>query len=161
MIASFQRKTRPQAPNIKFSKNEKTSLGIHPRNKCAKFQPNWTIFDVSRLPQSFSLVLAKSSFPGPKMKIFEKWKKDLQGFIQWASVQIFSQIRPFLKFLGCPKVLASFWRKARPQAQKMKIFEKWKTHPQGFTQGESVQNFSQIRPFSGSSSTEVENFFLI
>ena len=32
---------------------KKTPPGIRPRNKCAKFQPNPTIFEVSRLPQSF------------------------------------------------------------------------------------------------------------
>ena len=30
---------------------------------------------------------------------------------------------------------------------KIKILKKWKKHPQGFTQGTSVQNFSQIGPF--------------
>ena len=43
-------KTRPETP--KFLKNEKTIPDIYPRNKCAKFQPNPTIFEVSRLPQS-------------------------------------------------------------------------------------------------------------
>ena len=31
----------------------KSPPGIYPRNKCAKFQPNPSIFEVSRLPQSF------------------------------------------------------------------------------------------------------------
>ena len=54
---------------------QKASLDIHPRNKCAKFQPNRTIFEVSRLPQSFNLVLAKNSSPGPKNQNFRKMKK--------------------------------------------------------------------------------------
>jgi len=32
---------------------KKTPPDIHPRNKCTKFQPNSTIFGLSRLPQSF------------------------------------------------------------------------------------------------------------
>ena len=56
-------------------------------------------------------------------------KKHPQIFTQGTSVQNFSQIRPFLKSPGCPKVLASFWRKTRPQAPKIKILKKWKNTP--------------------------------
>ena len=31
---------------------KKIPSDIHPRNKCAKFQPNSIIFEVSRLPKS-------------------------------------------------------------------------------------------------------------
>ena len=63
---------------------------MHPRNKCTKFQPNATIFGLSRLPQSFSLVLRQKVVPraqkwkladkkdgpqGPKIKNFQKMKK--------------------------------------------------------------------------------------
>uniref|UniRef100_A0A7M5V7R9 Uncharacterized protein n=1 Tax=Clytia hemisphaerica TaxID=252671 RepID=A0A7M5V7R9_9CNID len=65
----------PVPKNQNFRKLEKTPPDIHLRNECAKFQPNPTIFEVSRLPQSFSLVLAKNSSPVPKIKIFKKWKK--------------------------------------------------------------------------------------
>ena len=51
-------------------------------------------------------------------------KKQPQVFTQGTSVPNFSQIRPFLKSPDCPKVLASFWRKTRPQAPKIKIFKK-------------------------------------
>ena len=40
--------------------------------RCAKFQPNPTIFVVSRLSQSFRLILEKTC--APKIKFFEKWK---------------------------------------------------------------------------------------
>ena len=50
-IVAFDSKTRPQAPKTKIFKNEKKNPDIY-RNKCAKFQPNPTIFEVSRLPQS-------------------------------------------------------------------------------------------------------------
>ena len=59
----------------------------------------------------------------------------------------FSQIRPFLGSPGCPKVLASFWTKTRPQGPKMKIFKKMKKHPQVFTQRTSISNFKQIQSF--------------
>ena len=78
----------------------------------------------------------------------------------------------------CPNVLASSWAKTCSQGPKMKFFRKGKKHPQVFTQGASVPNFSQIRPFlsspgclenfrthrhtlSDSSSTEVENFYML
>ena len=41
--------------NQNFEKMKKTPPGIHPRSKCAKFQPNRTIFEVSSLPQSFEV----------------------------------------------------------------------------------------------------------
>ena len=37
-----------------------------------------------------------------------------------------------------------------PQGPKLKIFKKRKKHPQVFTQGTSVPNFSRIEPFLGS-----------
>ena len=41
---------------------------IHPRNKCAKFQPNMTIFDVSRLPDLFWL---KTCPQAPEISVTE------------------------------------------------------------------------------------------
>ena len=65
----------PGPKNQNFQKVRNVLPGFHPRNKCAKFQPNRTIFEVSRLPQSFSLVLRKNSSPGPKNQNFWKMKK--------------------------------------------------------------------------------------
>ena len=123
-----------------------------------------------------SIIVERANRTGLNFRSFKLFEGPIVAF-EGTSVQNFSQIRPFLKSPGCPKVLASFWRKTRPQAPKIKIFEKWKKQPQIFTQGTSVQDFSQIRPFlkspgcpkvfwdkhthrqkfSDSSSTEVEN----
>ena len=43
----------PRPKNQNFEKMKKTPPGINSRKKCAKFQPNRTIFEVSSLPQSF------------------------------------------------------------------------------------------------------------
>ena len=67
-----------------------------------------------------SLHFFQNSSPGPKNQNFCKTKKAPQVFGQRTSVQSLSQIRSFLKFVGCPKVLASFWLKTRPKA---KIFD--------------------------------------
>ena len=85
-------KLNPRPQKSKFLKNEKNTPDIHPRKKCTKFQPNPTIFEVSRLPQSFSLVLAKNSSPGPKNQNFWQMKKHLKIFIQGRCVPNFSQI---------------------------------------------------------------------
>ena len=53
---------------------------------------------------------------------------------------------PLSRSPGCPKVLASFWRKTGSQTPKIKLFEKWKKK-QVFGQGTNVQNFSYNRPF--------------
>ena len=42
----------------KLKKHLKAPPGIHLRNKCTKFQPNPTIFEVYRLPQSFGTKFA-------------------------------------------------------------------------------------------------------
>ena len=110
---SICEKTRPQAPIIKIFKNEKNYPSYPPKIKCAKFKPNPTIFEVSRLPQSFSLVFAKNSSPGPKNQIFQKMKKHPQIFIQGTSVQNFSKIGPFFKSLGGPKVFGHTHRETQ------------------------------------------------
>ena len=75
-------------------------------------------------------------------------KKHPQVFTQGRSVQNFSQIGRFLKSPACPKVFSLvLGLKLVTTPIKIKIFKKWKKHPQVFTQGRSVQNFSQIRPF--------------
>ena len=58
--------------NQNFCKMKKNP-DIHPRNKCAKFQPNRSIFEAFRLWQSFSLVLVKNSSPSPKNQNFWVW----------------------------------------------------------------------------------------
>ena len=68
-------KWSPRPQNKYFQKIKKAPPGIYSRNKCAKIQPNPTIFGLSRLPQSFSLVLAKNSSAGLKNQNFEKMKK--------------------------------------------------------------------------------------
>ena len=55
-----------------------------------------------RYPQGFCLVLAKNSSQSPTIQNY--WKKYPQIFTQERSVQNFSQIRPFFKSPGCPKV---------------------------------------------------------
>jgi len=47
---------------------------IHPRINCVKFPPKLTIFEVSSLPQSFSLVLGKNCDHALKNENFEKMK---------------------------------------------------------------------------------------
>ena len=47
---------------------------IHPRNNCTKFQKNPVIFRTSRLPRSFWSFWDCDRDPGPKIKIFRKWK---------------------------------------------------------------------------------------
>ena len=51
---------------------KKSPPDIHPRNKCAKFQLNPTIFEVPWLAQRFSLVLEITCPQAPKIEIFEK-----------------------------------------------------------------------------------------
>jgi len=51
---SFRANLGPKAQKWKFSKIEKKTPDIHPRNKCIKFQSNPTIFGLCRLSQSFS-----------------------------------------------------------------------------------------------------------
>ena len=51
-LGGFRAHNCPENQN--FQKMKKPAPGIHPRNKCTKFQPNPTIFRLSRLPQSFS-----------------------------------------------------------------------------------------------------------
>jgi len=89
------------------NKNKKTPPNIHPRNKCAKFQSNPTIFGLSRLPCKFSCQFGPW---GPKMKNFQKKKKQTNKKTkkpryntQGTSVPEFSQIQPFLGSVGCPK----------------------------------------------------------
>ena len=72
----------PGPKNENFQKMKKTPPGIYPRNKCTKFQPNRTIFEACSLPQSFSLVLAKNSSPGPKNENFQKMNKALPVIYQ-------------------------------------------------------------------------------
>ena len=98
-LASFWQKLVPRLQKSKLLMMKKPPLDIHPRNKCARFQSNPTIFEVSRLPQRFNLVLAKTRHQAPKIKIFEKRKKLPRIFTQGKSLQNFSQIQPFLKSL--------------------------------------------------------------
>ena len=66
---------------------KKTPPDIHQKNKCAKFQQNRTIFEASRQPQSFSLVLAKNSSPDPKNQNFWKMKKTPPDILHGTCIQ--------------------------------------------------------------------------
>ena len=102
----FGEKLVPRPQKSKFSKSEKTPLDIHPRNKCIKFQQNPTIFEVSRLPQSFSLVLAKNSSPGPKNQNFQKMKKNTPRYSPKEQVyQISAKSDHFWSLQAAPKFL--------------------------------------------------------
>ena len=82
---------------------EKLLLDIHPRNKSVKFQPNPTIFEVSRRSQSFSLVLVKNSSPGPKNQNFEKMKKSPPGIHPWIKCAKFQPNRTIFKVSSLPQ----------------------------------------------------------
>ena len=77
-------------------------------------------------------------------------KKHPQVITQGTNVLNFSQIRPFLGSLGCPQSFSLVLDKNSSPGPKNENFQKWKKHPQIFTQGTSVSNFSQIQPFLGS-----------
>ena len=75
-------------------------------------------------------------------------KKHLQRFTQGTSLQIFNQFGQFLNYLACPEVFSLVMGpKHVATPSKSIIFEKMKKHIQGFTQGQSVENFSQIAQF--------------
>ena len=141
------------------------------RSKCAKFQSNRIIFEMFSLPQSFQPRFGAKTRPqAPKMKILKKWKTQPKVFTQWASVQNFSQIGPFLKSPGCQPC---FGEKLVPRPQKSKFSKNEKNTPR-YSPKEQVCQISaksnhfwsvQLAPkfwgdtqtFSDSSSTEVEN----
>ena len=81
-----------------------------------------------------------------KFYTFEKWKVS-QDILRRKKCPKF---QPNWTVLRPPRLSQSSSRvlqKTRPQAPKIKIFEKWKKHSQIFSQGTSVQNFSQSRQF--------------
>ena len=82
--------------------------------------------------------------PRPPKSKFLKNEKNISRYLPKEQVcQISAKSNHFWSLQAAPK----FWRKTRPQAPKIKVFEKWKKSPQIFTQGTSVPNFSQIEPF--------------
>ena len=113
---------------------KKTPQDIHPRNKCAKFQLNRTIFEASRLLLSFSLVLAKNLSPGPKNQNFWKMKKippDIHPRTKCAKFQpnptIFEVSRLPQSFSA---KISLFWlKKLVPRPQKSKFLKNEKNTP--------------------------------
>ena len=114
---------------------------IHPRNKCAKFQSNPTIFGLCRLPQRFWPILGKNGSRGPKNENFQKMKKN-PGIHPKNNC---TKFQPNPTSFGLCRLPLRFWRilgKNRSRGPENENFQKIKNHPQVFTQGTSVPNFS-------------------
>jgi len=85
-----------------FQKMKKLFRGIHPMYKCAKFQYDWTIFDFSRLHQSF---WGKWVPRGQKGRFSKKRKIFCEFIIQSTSESNFIMIERIVTSLGFSKVL--------------------------------------------------------
>ena len=118
------------APKKKILKKWKNHPpDIYPRNKCAKFHKNRTIFEISRLPQSFTSVLGQKGSQGPKNEDFEKMKKTSPDIHIRNKCAKFQKNQSIFEVYGLPQSFSLVLGQKGSQGPKNENFEKMKKPP--------------------------------